>query len=64
MYAIMKGKRPPEPEGAGALGFTKGLWKIIERCWLADANKRPDVKGVLFQLNHATWAWDRKRPGQ
>jgi len=60
----MRGDRPPEPEGAEGLGFTKGLWKILERCWLAGASERPDVKDVLFQLNHATWAWDRKRRGR
>jgi len=64
IVAIMKGIRPPEPQGAEALGFTKGLWKIIERCWLANASERRDVKGVLFQLNHATWAWGRKQSGQ
>ena len=47
MNAIMK------PEKAKDLGFTQGLWKIIERCWLVDASKRPDVKDVLFQLNRA-----------
>lgn len=58
----MRGDRPPEPEGADALGFTKALWRVVQRCWL-DAIERPDVKDVLFQLNHATWTWDRKRPG-
>ncbi|KAF9642090.1 kinase-like protein [Thelephora ganbajun] len=58
---IMRGDRPQKPEGAGDLGFTEGLWSINQRCWLVNANERPDVRAILFQLNHATWAWDRKR---
>lgn len=61
MIRIMRGDRPGRPEGVEGLGFTKGLWEIIERCWLADASGRPDVKDVLSQLSHAAWSWDRKR---
>ena len=57
----MTGGRPQKPEAAEHLGFTMGLWKIIQRCWLPDASERPDVKEVLFQLNDAAWYWDRKR---
>jgi hypothetical protein len=57
----MSGDRPPEPEGAESLGFTKGLWGIVQHCWLVDASDRPDVKAVLSQLNHAAWSWNKKR---
>ena len=57
----MNGDRPQKPDGAEGLGFTKGLWKIVERSWLADARERPDVKDMLFQLNHAAWIWNRKQ---
>ena len=59
--AIMRGDQPRKLEGAETLGFTKGLWRTVQRCWLVDANERPDVKGVMHQLNHATWSWNRKR---
>ena len=59
--SILEGSLPQEPEAAEDLGFTVGLWKILQRCWLTDAAERPDVKGVLFQLNHAAWCWNRKR---
>ena len=59
--AIMKGDRPQKPQGAEDLGFTEGLWRITERCWLTEASKRPDVKDVLSQLNHAARSWNRKR---
>lgn len=61
MIKIMGGIRPRKPEGAEGLGFTKGLWEVVERCWLGDAGERPDVKEVLSKLSHAAWSWDRKR---
>ena len=60
----MEGDRPRKPEGAEGLGFTRGLWGTVERCWFADAGERPDVKDVLSQLNHAAWSWNRKRLGR
>ena len=59
--AVLKGVRPEKPEKLEDFGFTMGLWEVVKRCWLVDAWKRPDVKGVLFQLNHATWSWERRR---
>ncbi|KAF9647911.1 kinase-like protein, partial [Thelephora ganbajun] len=52
--AVMRGDRPRKPEGAENLGFTDELWRVVQRCWLANAGERPDVKDILFQLNHAT----------
>ena len=37
MEEIMKGGRPAKPEDVTSLGFTGGLWEIVERCWLADS---------------------------
>ena len=51
--AVLRGARPGKPDKLEDFGFTTGLWKVVKRCWLVDAWKRPDVKGVLFQLNHA-----------
>ena len=61
IHAIVKGARPGKPERPEDFGLTAGLWEVVKCCWLVDMWKRPDVKGVLFQLNHATWSWERKR---
>ena len=61
IHAIMEGHRPTKPERAESLGFTGELWRIIQRCWLADASSRPDVRAILSHLNHATWSWERRR---
>ena len=57
---IRDGVRPKKPENAESLGFTEGLWNIVERCWLAKPADRPDVGTVLPHLNYATWFWDRR----
>ena len=59
--AILNGVRPRKPHPAINLGFTDGLWRIMERCWMVDRDARPDVKAILSQLNHAAWAWDKNR---
>ena len=59
IYAIMEGYRPKKPDAAESLGFTNGLWEIVQRCWLADVSARPDVETILSHLD--PWLWD-KRP--
>ncbi|KAF9649115.1 kinase-like protein [Thelephora ganbajun] len=55
--ATLEGVRPKKPEGATRLGFTKGLWRILESCWLEDRNARPSVKNILPCLNDAAAHW-------
>lgn len=61
MASILDGERPRKPEDAESLGFTDGLWSIVEECWLTDASARPDLKAVLSRLNHATWSWETRK---
>lgn len=59
--AIGEGVRPGEPDEAATLGFTDGLWWIVECCWMEERDIRPNVKAILLHLTHAASAWD-KRP--
>ena len=61
IHAITEGVRPEKPEEAEGLGFTEGLWGVVQRCWLVDPSARPDVRKILSHLNHATWSWERRR---
>ena len=61
MNAITEGDRPKKPEAAENLGFTNGLWEILQRCWLTDVSSRPNVRTILPHLNHAAWSWERRR---
>lgn len=55
--AIVVGARPEKPKGAAQLGFTKDLWRILERCWMENRSARPSVEDILPYLNDATSQW-------
>ena len=59
--AVLRGERPKKPYGANSLGFTDGLWRIVERSWMVDADARPDVKNMLYYLTHAASTWNRRQ---
>ena len=62
MEVIMGGGQPVKPENATSLGFTGGLWEIVERCWSADTNARPTLQAVLSCLREAASSWgDRQK---
>lgn len=61
MVAVVRGVRPKRPDAADSLGFTDGLWRVVERSWMADADARPDVKVMLYHLTHAASTWNRRR---
>jgi len=44
---IVRGERPGKPQAAEQLGLTMEMWKLIERCWDADPNKRPTIDEVV-----------------
>jgi len=46
-----------KPEGAQRLGFSNGLWRTVETCWLEDRNARPDVLDILSSLNDTVAFW-------
>ena len=61
MKEVMKGGRPAKPENAMSHGFTGGLWEIVERCWLADADARPTLNNVLSCLSEAALSWGNRQ---
>ena len=61
MEEVMKGVRPGKPEDAASLGFTCGLWEVVELCWLADRDARPTLSAVLSCLSEAAPGWDDRR---
>ena len=58
---VRNGGRPAKPEGVARLGFTDGLWGIVEQCWLADGNARPTLRATLSCLKEAVSSWDGRR---
>ncbi|KAF9649106.1 kinase-like protein [Thelephora ganbajun] len=57
VIAITKGDRPRKPKGASRLGFSRELWRTIERCWGGIRDERPRVEEILASLNEATAFW-------
>ena len=39
---VLKGKHPRREDG-----FTDGLWKTMEQCWVSHPSNRPSIEGVL-----------------
>ena len=44
---ILRGGRPEMPENAQAVGLTGEMWKLLERCWQQNPNKRPAITEVV-----------------
>lgn len=43
IMGVMKGNRPSKPENAEDIGFGKGTWELIQRCWNENRDGRPTV---------------------
>ena len=42
---VVEGKHPTR-----VVGFTDGLWEMMEQCWMSHPDHRPNVEGVLEYL--------------
>jgi len=54
MIAVKRGKRPPRPthELSQTRGLNDEIWRIIEKCWNQDPNKRPTARVVVESLRN------------
>ncbi|EMD36223.1 hypothetical protein CERSUDRAFT_84290 [Gelatoporia subvermispora B] len=50
---ILKGMRPKRIMGAAVLGLTDAVWDLINQCWRADSEMRPEISGILVSLEDA-----------
>ena len=46
---VVEGKHPSR-----VVGFTDGLWEMMEQCWMSHPDHRPNVEGVLQYLEMCT----------
>ena len=44
---VLRGGRPERPRNAQAVGLTDEMWKLLQRCWQQDPDKRPTMEEVV-----------------
>ena len=49
---IIKGERPNKPENTQDTGFGGGTWKLVEKCWNGNRDKRPTVEDICNHFRH------------
>ena len=54
MRKIMEGERPERPEEAEGAWFTDDLWRMLNRCWVAQPDRRPNITVVLECLERVS----------
>jgi hypothetical protein len=61
VYAVVTkvsgGERPERPRGVEGEWFAKGIWGILERCWMSKPDDRPRIEDVLRCLEEASTFW-------
>jgi hypothetical protein len=57
---VLENERPQRPRDSEKLGFTDGVWGILQTCWGKDPSGRPSIDIVSAFLKQAaeTWAVD------
>ena len=63
VYAVVfRGNRPEKPGGTEGMWFTDDVWKLLERCWLAEPQNRPSIEDVLRHLEETSKFWTAPSP--
>ena len=52
IMGVMLGNRPSKPENAEDIGFGKGTWELVQRCWDENRNRRPMVDSISKHFKH------------
>ena len=52
IMGVMEGHRPSKPENAEDIGFGKGTWELVQRCWDENRNRRPTVDSISKHFKH------------
>ena len=55
---IIRGERPPRPEGVRGAWFTDNIWRMLVLCWETDPRDRPSIEAVCECLEKASSTWE------
>ena len=61
-YHISSGLRPEKPKDAEAIGMSDSLWELIQRCWIGDKTRRPQIQEVVAGVGDAATNWHIDMP--
>ena len=61
-YHVSSGLRPDKPEDAKAIGISDSLWELIQKCWLGDKTRRPQIQEVMAGVGNAADKWHTDMP--
>lgn len=61
---VMEGNRPRKPENADRIGFGKGTWELVQRCWDENRDRRPTVQDISKHFQHIAKTSKIVPPGQ
>ena len=56
-FAVVRGERPEKPRDAESLGFSNGLWELVQRCWSESNSDRPTARELHDYLSRASLTW-------
>jgi len=59
---VVDGERPARPEGVKGVWFADNLWEMMELCWAARPENRPNVAAVFECLEQVSKDWEPPSP--
>lgn len=54
---VLENERPQRPRNSEKLGFTEGVWGILQTCWDKVPSSRPSIDIVSAFLKQAAETW-------
>ena len=61
-YNVSSGLRPDKPVDAQAIGISDSLWELVQKCWLGDRTRRPQIQEVVVGVGNAADKWRKDMP--
>lgn len=57
MRKVLEGERPRIPEGIEGVWFVDDVWRMMNRCWAAQPESRPNAEAILNCLEGVSGNW-------
>ena len=54
---MARDERPEKPRESESLGFSNGLWELVQWCWSESSSDRPTARELHDYLSRASLTW-------